>query len=115
MTDNSYNNWTELSDSAVEEGIGQYVKQMRHQQNKTQAELAKEANISRSTLSLLERGDAGSITTLIKILRVLNQLHTFKVFEVQKKVSPLALAKLEQKTKQRVRNKKSIKDNIPSW
>jgi len=115
MAENSYGNWAERSDNALEANIGLYIRHIRHQQNKTQAELAREANISRSTLSLLERGEAGTITTLIKILRVLNQLHIFQAFEVQKRISPLALAEAEQKLKQRVIKKIKTKDNHPTW
>jgi transcriptional regulator with XRE-family HTH domain len=115
MSDKSYANWSEYSDIAIEKHLGAFVKEMRQRQNKTQAELAKEADISRSTLSLLERGDAGTITTLIKLLRVLDQLHILQVFQVSKQISPLALAKLEQKPKQRVKKKPVNTDNISIW
>lgn len=115
MNDILYANWSDKSDAAIEKGIGLYIKEMRQRLNKTQSELAKQADISRSTLSLLERGESGTITTLIKILRVLNQLHTFKIFEIHKQVSPLALAKMEKKAKQRVRTKKENKGQEPTW
>lgn len=46
-----------MSDKAIAEYIGTFVKHQRLEQNKTQDELASAAGISRSTLSLLERGE----------------------------------------------------------
>ena len=105
MNDYSYIKWASKSDSAIEKDLGIFIKQTRKKLNKTQVEVAQAANINRSTLSLLERGEAGTITSLIKILRVLEQLDVLKAFEVHKQVSPLTLAKLEQKQKQRVKKK----------
>jgi transcriptional regulator with XRE-family HTH domain len=82
------------------------VKHHRLEQNKTQDTLSHEAGISRSTLSLLERGETVTLATLIQVLRVLNQLHVMEAFEVKKTLSPLMLAKAEQETRKRVRNTK---------
>lgn len=106
MSGISYTNWQIMSDMAIEKAIGHFVRAQRQQQKKTQAELAAAANISRSTLSLLERGETVTIATLIQVLRVLGQLHVFGNFEVRQQVSPLMLAELEQKKIQRVRTKK---------
>lgn len=115
MTDNSYIKWTNKSDTAIEKDIGLYIKEIRQQQQKTQSQLAKEADISRSTLSLLERGETGTITTLIKILRVLDQLQTMHVFEINKQISPLALAKMQAKNRQRVKKKNSPSEKNTTW
>jgi len=66
MNDNSYINMQLLSDIAIEQEIGSFVKAQRLRQNKTQAEVASAANISRSTLSLLERGETVTVATLIQ-------------------------------------------------
>ncbi len=107
MTDTSYKDWQVLSDIAIEQQIGAFVKTHRLRQNKTQSDVAKAANISRSTLSLLERGETVTLATLIQVLRVLDQLHVFQSFEVQEQLSPIALAKLErqQRTRARAKNK----------
>lgn len=106
VNDISYNNWQQSSDSAVEEAIGSYVKAERKRQNKTQAMIAEAADISRSTLSLLERGETVTLATLIRVLRVLNRLQVFQNFEVTEQISPLELAKKDHAKKQRVRPKK---------
>ncbi len=106
MTGISYKNWHILSDSAIEKTIGKYIRAQRQQQKKTQAELASAANISRSTLSLLERGETVTLATLIRVLRVLERLTVFEHFGEQQQISPLLLAEMEQKKIQRVRKKK---------
>lgn len=104
MTDISYKNWLSMSDTALSQQIGAFVKHQRMEQNKTQDMVAKAAGISRSTLSLLERGETVTLATFIQVLRVLDQLHVMNAFEIQQSISPLALAKAEKKKRKRVRN-----------
>ena len=104
MTDISYKNWLSMSDAALSQQIGAFVKHQRMEQNKTQDMVAKAAGISRSTLSLLERGETITLATFIQVLRVLDQLHVMNAFEIQQSISPLALAKAEKKKRKRVRN-----------
>ena len=94
-----------MSDKAIAEYIGKFIRHHRMDQNKTQDILAAEAGISRSTLSLLERGETVTLSTLIQLLRVLDQLHIMNSFLVEEQISPLALAKLSKKKRKRVSNK----------
>jgi len=111
MTDVSFNISTSMSDKALAAHIGAFVKHHRMEQNRTQEELATAAGISRSTLSLLERGETVTVTTLIQVLRVLDQLAVLSVFTISELPSPLALAKLQRKKRQRVRNTTKNNDN----
>ena len=114
MTDISFTNWISMSDQALAAHIGAFVKHHRLEQNKTQESLASEAGISRSTLSLLERGETVTLATLIQILRALAQLNIMEVFVVEKVISPLLLAKMEKEARQRARitgKSKIIKKN----
>jgi transcriptional regulator with XRE-family HTH domain len=106
MTDLSYTNWDSMSDKALSEHIGIFINHHRLDQNKTQDVLANAAGISRSTLSLLERGETVTLATLIQTLRALDQLHVMEVFSVKQTVSPLALAKIEKEKRQRARRNK---------
>lgn len=90
-----------MNDKALAIHIGNFIKHHRLDQNKTQQETAESAGISRSTLSLLERGHTVILPTLIQVLRVLDQLQVLQVFTVQKSISPLALAKLEKRKRKR--------------
>jgi transcriptional regulator with XRE-family HTH domain len=111
MTENSYKNWTAMSDKVLLKHIGDFIKYHRMEQNKTQDTLATEAGISRSTLSLLERGESVTLLTLIQVLRMLDQLQVMDTFRIEKQISPIQLARMEQKKRKRVREKK--KDNQP--
>lgn len=109
MTDKSYTYLHSLSDDAIEKEIGYYIRRVRQQQNKTQKELAEAANISRSTLSLLERGESGNLKTLIQVLRILDKLHVLQTMKYEEKLSPLALAKSQHKPKERIRHSRQRK------
>ncbi|MEX1011692.1 MAG: helix-turn-helix transcriptional regulator [Balneolaceae bacterium] len=104
-----------MSDRALMEQMGVFVKHHRLQQNKTQEEVATEAGISRSTLSLLERGETVTMTTWIQVLRVLDQLHVMNSFRVQEAVSPIALAQSEKEKRQRARKKNPQDQETSEW
>ncbi len=115
MSDNSYRNWDVMTDQALALHIGIFVKHHRLEQNKTQEKLAHAAGISRSTLSLLERGETVTLATLLQVLRVLDQLQVMAAFEVEKQISPLALAEMEMATRKRARNRKEKSSEETDW
>lgn len=98
-------NIIQLTDLAILRMIGDFVKKKRMALNKTQDQLALEAGLSRSTLSLLERGEKVNLITLIQVLRVLDELQLLEAFEVRSQISPIEYIKLQKKyERQRVRN-----------
>lgn len=107
MTEKSFRDWASMSDKALTKQLGSFVRHHRMEQNKTQDVLASAAGISRSTLSLLERGETVSLATLIQVLRVLDQLSVLSAFEVRESLSPLALLKQQRGKRQRARSKAS--------
>jgi len=108
------NNYYEMSDKALIGLIGTFIQETRLSQNKTQQQTADAAGIDRTTLVQIENGRGGTLISLIPVLRVLQQLHIFKTFEIQHQVSPLILAKLEQDKRKRARNKGTAADNLNS-
>jgi len=98
-------NYLTMSDSGIARRIGEYVRHHRLEQNKTQEEVSQAAGISRSTLSLLEKGHPATIPTLIQVLRVLNRLDVLDSFSVEPVISPLLLAKEAEASRKRARNK----------
>ena len=102
--------WDELSDNALLKTIGDFVRHHRLNQNKTQKEVAKEAGLSRSTLSLLERGEQVTLGSLLRVLRVLDLLYVLEVFQIQKTISPILLAKEEKRKRYRARKTSDISD-----
>jgi len=117
MNDNSYNEWVSMSDKALGETIGFFIKHHRLNQNKTQDEVSVEAGISRSTLSLLERGEKVTLSSLIQVLRVLDLLYIMDVFQVSNEISPLEYVKLQKNKRQRARNQNEVENSKqePEW
>lgn len=113
MTDYSYQKMAQMSDGSIIRMIGTFIQQERLNQNRTQDEVAKHAAISRSTLSLLEKGEKVNLNTLIKVLRVLNQLHVFEVFEARPQLDPNEYFEMKQK-QYRQRASKTDTFNEPS-
>lgn len=113
---NMYDGLNAKSDHAYMKQLGNFVKTVRLEQNITQGEVAEKAGISRSTLSLLEKGETFTIATLIQVLRVLNRLDVFSVFTTEEKISPLALAKAEKYKRKRARSEGgSTNSEESSW
>ena len=115
MTDISYTNWHSMSDKALMKFVGNFIKQKRLEKNLTQNLVAESAGVSRSTLSLMERGKTVTLATLIQVLRVLDQLHVLEIFTVQKQMSPIQLAKLEQEIRERARRTNKIQNEDSTW
>ncbi len=90
-----------MSDKAIIKEIGRRVKRKRLESNLTQQDVADLAGISRPTVSDLERGNPFEILTLIQVLRVLDALDEIDSFLPDPGISPLQLAKLRGKERQR--------------
>ena len=90
-----------MSDKAIIKEIGRRVKRKRLERNLTQQEIADIAGISRPTVSDLERGNPFEILTLIQVLRALDALVEIDLFLPDPGISPLQLARLRGKERQR--------------
>lgn len=91
----------ELSDRAVMALIGQRIQKERLNQNMTQDELAVRAGIGARTVRSLEAGRKPTVETMIRALRVLGRLGTIDAFLPEPGLSPLQLAKLQGRERQR--------------
>jgi len=105
-----------LSDKELLRKMGEFVKQRRIANNKTQAEVAKAANLSRSSVSLLERGETVTTTTLLQVLRVIGALDVLNAFLETPGLSPLAMLKEEKAKRWRVRKTDGNDELLkPEW
>jgi len=104
-----------MSDGALIETIGIFIQHHRLNQNKSQSDVAKAADISRSTLSLLERGEKVSLNSLMQVLRVLDLLHVMNVFQITNEISPIEYAKLQKNKRQRARSKENNSTEDLGW
>lgn len=91
----------ELSDKAAMALIGERIQRERLNQNMTQAELAERAGLGARTVRSLEAGQKPTVATLIRALRGLGRLGTIDAFLPEPGLSPLQLAKLQGRERQR--------------
>lgn len=117
MAEFSYNDWSSMTDKALVETIGHFVKNHRLNQNRSQHDVATAAGISRSTLSLLERGEKITLGSLIRVLRILDVLYVMDVFNVRDEISPIEYVKLQKKKRQRAgkKNESLNSDEGAEW
>lgn len=97
MMEINNNNYKANSDKSILDKIGEFVKHSRLKTNKTQAQLAADAGINRSTLIVLENGGGANMLTFIQVMRALGQIDFFKSLEVQTELSPMMLAEMQAK------------------
>jgi transcriptional regulator with XRE-family HTH domain len=105
------------SDKEILLRIGGFIQQERLRQQFTQNELAVQAGIGRSTLSLLERGEPVVLPSLIMALRALGRLDALSTFQSTPEISPIAMYKAEMKQRKRAR-KSAGPDHLaaePDW
>lgn len=115
MMGNTNNNWAAMSDVAIVAVIGNYIKEQRLLQNKSQAKLAEEAGVNRWTIGQIENGEAITLISLIQILRALDLLHVFDVFKIEQQISPIALAKLAKQKRQHASGKDNEEQPETDW
>ena len=103
MMNNSNIKFVSKSNNEILLFLGKFIRHHRLEQDKTQAEVAEAAGINRSTLSEFERGTRVNMVTFLQLLRVLDLLDVLDAFEIEEKpvISPLQLAKLTKKKRQR--------------
>lgn len=97
--------WVQMTDAAIVEQIGHYIKQTRLGLNKTQKQLAKDSGLNKWTISKIENKESVNLTSLIQILRALDTLYVFDNFKVADEISPLAYAKLIKEKRLRASSK----------
>lgn len=111
MNDKQDTIWESMTDKSLMKTMGDFIKSHRLNQNKSQDHVATAAGISRSTLSLLERGEKVRIDSLIQVLRVLNLLYIMDVFKIQDEISPIEYAKLKKKQRKQASPRKNNNTN----
>lgn len=81
--------------------VGQRVQRNRLNVNLTQGELAAQAGISRSSVQALESGQGIKLGALIQVLRALQCLDQMDDLFADPEMSPLQLAQMKGRVKQR--------------
>jgi len=89
-----------LSDKAIQAELGSRIRSLRLRNNMTQQELADATTLSLNTIKSLESG-RGKLATLIAVLRELGALDQLNKFIPEPSISPLQLAKMKGRQRQR--------------
>lgn len=80
------------SDQARIEGLGQRLARERLRRNLSQADLAREAGVSRATVGRLENGESTQLLNLVRVLRALGLAEQLDSLAPEPRVRPLELA-----------------------
>lgn len=95
-----------MTDRAIAKVLANRIKQQRLNKNLSQRSVAEAAGISITAVQGVEKGES-TILTLIKVLRVLGSLDGLESFLPEITVSPIALAKLDGKKRQKASGKRT--------
>jgi transcriptional regulator with XRE-family HTH domain len=90
-----------MTDAAVLAELGDRLKRHRLARNWTQAEMAAEAGIGQATLQRAERGESVQMTSMIKLLRVLELLAGLDAAIPESIELPIAQLEREQRRRRR--------------
>jgi len=99
--------------TALAEEIGDRLKQARLNRDLTQSEVAELAGIARKTVLNAEKGKV-QLNIMIAILMALDLTEQIDLFLPKQEISPLQLAKLQGKKRQRASGQRSNKNEETS-
>ncbi len=102
---------TNMSSAAIAEELGHRLKQARLNGDLTQAELASRTGLNRRTILNAEKGNA-QLKNIVAILVSLDIVDQLDMFLPVPEISPLQLAKLKGRERQRASKSKKEKANI---
>ncbi len=108
----------DMTPFAIAEEIGSRLRQARLNADLTQAEVALRAGLNRRTVLNAEKGKV-QLENLVAILVSMNMVEQLNVFLPPQEISPLQLAKLKGKERQRASKSKrqntQLKKDNSSW
>jgi putative transcriptional regulator len=107
-----------MSPAAIAEELGNRLKQARLNADLTQAEVASRAGLNRRTILNAEKGKV-QLENLVAILVSMDMADQLNMFIPAQEVSPIQLAKLKGRERQRAsksgKRNPPIKEAKPSW
>ena len=97
-------NWKRKTDKEILLELGERIRAKRIRKRYKQSVLAQRAGISLYTLRKMEHGQSFNVSTLIQVLRALNELDQLESFLPEIGISPIDMLDSKDKTRTRVRN-----------
>ena len=90
------------TDDTILAELGLRLARHRLDRNLTQADLAREAGLSKRTVERIEAGESAQLSNLVRLARALGIVEFFDAFIPEPAVSPVAQLKLLGKRRRRV-------------
>ncbi len=104
-----------LSDDAILAEMGQRLSRYRLDRQITQAQLARQAGVSKRTVERVEAGASTQLSSLLRILRVLDLLPNLNHAIPEVEPRPLDLLARKGKVRQRASRAQSQKSGDEPW
>ena len=106
----------QTTDEAILRELGERLARVRLEHNLTQAQLARQAGVSKSTVQRLELGSvATQLSGFIRVCRVLDLIERFELLIPEPVPSPVAQLKLRGKTRRRASTAKPPASPAKKW
>lgn len=105
----------DLTDTAVLRELGSRLAQHRVDAGLTQALLAHEAGVAKSTVERIEQGQATELGTLLRILRVLKLSAGLEALVPPPAASPIALRKNRGRPRRRASSPRTARAPARPW
>jgi len=99
--------------ATLTEELGERLKQARLNQDLTQAELAKRVGVTRKMVLNAEKGKV-QLEVFVGIMVALNLTEQLELFLPKQTISPVELAKLRGKQRQRASGQHNANDEVPA-
>ena len=107
--------YEQASIEAIQADLGQRLVQLRLGRNVKQSELARQAGVSRRTITRLETGRSVSLDTLLRVMRALGVVDRLSTLLPDSEVRPIDRVRLGSKQRRRARAKPSDEREPWTW
>jgi transcriptional regulator with XRE-family HTH domain len=104
-----------LTDDAVLTELGTRIAARRVELQLTQAAVAEQAGIAKRTLERMEAGQTSQLTSLVRVLRVLDAVSGLDALVPEAGPGPMALLKRKGKTRQRASGRRAAAATGKPW
>jgi transcriptional regulator with XRE-family HTH domain len=105
----------QLTDDAVLEELGTRIAGRRLEMELTQADVAEQAGIAKRTLERIEAGQTSQLTSLIRVLRVLDAVPGLDGLIPESGPRPMDLLKHAGKVRQRASGRRAAEATDDPW
>lgn len=107
--------YEQASIEAIQADLGKRLMQLRLARNVNQQQLAREAGVSRRTVTRLENGESVSLDTLLRVMRALGIIGRLAPLLPNPTVRPIDRVRLKDKERRRARAKATASKAPWTW